>query len=392
MSLGVVESMRVVRVVLTIMLFPALAVGEPAAPAPIPAPQLSHPPVFLRLDPYRDIYRPVVVKSGQSIRFVVYAQDPAGAVLEYFARGLPPGSIFDPETQTFSWIPGPAVEGLFTPIFIASNGDSEATLLVQIEVSRNRSPRLESSQLRFDVGQEGSARISATDPDGDTISYSASGLPGGASLSSTTGELRFRPKAADVGRHSFVVFATDGELRSSNTYELDVHDQAKEMLEQERNEWESFLQPGLGYVFYLPGDFDTYAPFQGVDIQLSVVSFIHRNDNRGPSHGRFYISAQVLESTDRGLGPLFIYAAGMTLSIERNPKRSWLIPHYGVEIGGMTQEQMGSQFQSLFFGGAHLYASRNLFINVEAGYLLVPARMEDLAGFTTGANVEFSLW
>jgi len=332
-----------------------------------------------------------LVKAGTELRFVVYAEDPGGAPLEYFARGLPPGSIFDPETQTFTWRPTADAEGSYDPIFIAEGDKAEATLLVQIEVSKNRAPMLSETSLRFDVGQFNSGQIPGTDPDHDPLVFSSSDLPKGATLD-THGRITFEPNRSDAGEYPFSVTVSDGELETSARYVMVISDPALARAAEERNEWESYLQPGLGYHFYLPADQGNYAPFHGIDIQLSIVSFVHRNDNRGPSHGRFYLSARILHSTSKNLGPLFSYAAGMTLSMERNPQRNWLIPYYGLEVGGMTQPQMGGIFQSFVFGGAHLFASRNLFVNLAAGYLLVPSDMAELAGFSAGANAEFSLW
>jgi hypothetical protein len=150
--------------------------------------------------------------------------------------------------------------------------------------------------------------------------------------------------------------------------------------------------PGIGYALYLPNDSEDFSLFQGIDLQLSLITWTHRNDNRGPSHGRLYTSVQVMKSSMKSLGPLFVYSLGLTLSVERNPRRSFLIPHYGIEVGGMIQDEIGGKFQSLFFGGLHLYSSRNLYLNAEAGYLLVPSDMRDLAGFVGSANLEFSLW
>lgn len=359
-----------------------------STPASRPPPA---PPHFVRLAPYRDLHQPIVVKAGAEVRFVVYAEDPSGAPLRYFARGLPPGSIFDPETQTFAWRPAAEAAGSYSPIFIAASDKSEASLLVQIEVSQNRAPVLSDTSLRAEVGSVTSGLIPGMDPDHDPLIYSGHGLPPGATIDKN-GRFHFAPQSTDVGEHPITVTASDGQLETSAHYVVVVVDPRMERAREQRDEWESFLQPGLGYHFYLPADQDNYAPFHGIDIQLSIVSFVHRNDNRGPSHGRFYLSARILYSTSKDLGPLFNYAAGMTLSMERNPKRSWLIPYYGLEVGGMTQPQMGGKFQSLVFGGVHLFASRNLFVNLGAGYLLVPTDMDDLAGFSTGANVEFSLW
>ncbi len=99
-----------------------------------------------------------------------------------------------------------------------------------------------------------------------------------------------------------------------------------------------------------------------------------------------------MPSAKAGVSQLFIYSLGTTLTFERNPKRSWLLPHYGVEFGGLNQEDIGGAFQSTFFAGMHLWASANLFVNLSAGYMLVPQQMKELGGFHGGATVDFSLW
>lgn len=365
--------------------------SAPLDELPTPPP-LAPPPTFVRLAPYLALQTPVQARVTRKLHFVVQAHDPQGQRLRYSAKGLPPGATFDPVTQVFDWVPGIEAKGTYSPIFIAETGSQEATMLVLIEVGENHAPRFKNTTIRFDARLPSEQQIMSFDPDGDELRYSAASLPKGAFLDENTGMLNWTPGPGDVGQHTFKVTVSDGEETAVANYTVEVIDPETQQRDDQRKEWESFLQPGLGYAFYLPSDQDTYGAFHGIDLQLSLVSWIHRNDNRGPSHGRVYVSVDLMQSPKKSLGPLFVYSLGVTLSLERNPQRSWLIPHYGVEIGGMTQEQMGGKFQSRFFGGVHLWASRNLFVNLEAGYLLVPSDLEELGGFVAGANTEFSLW
>src|SRR5690606_5926495 len=118
--------------------------------------------------------------------------------------------------------------------------------------------------------------------------------------------------------------------------------------------------------------------------------WIHRNDNEGPSHGRLYVNAEVLDAVDADLPLMFTYAAGLSLSFERNPQRTWLVPFYGVEAGGMIHRELGAHFQATPYLGLHLYASPHVFIGVRTGYRLVPRRIDELAGIHTGLNLSFS--
>jgi hypothetical protein len=51
--------------------------------------------------------------------------------------------------------------------------------------------------------------LSATDADGDAMTYSATGLPTGATLNSSTGAFSWTPTYAQSGTHSVVFTVTD---------------------------------------------------------------------------------------------------------------------------------------------------------------------------------------
>ena len=82
-------------------------------------------------------------------------------------------------------------------------------------------PRLSGHVLL--VGRQFSQVIPGSDPDaGAAPSFSAAGLPGGATLDPLTGELRWTPSGVQVGDHDIRVFASDGDLMTSQTLRLVV--------------------------------------------------------------------------------------------------------------------------------------------------------------------------
>ncbi len=61
-----------------------------------------------------------------------------------------------------------------------------------------------------------------SDPNGDTITYTATGLPAGASINPTTGVFTWVPSSTDVGAYSITVQASDGSLTATETLSITV--------------------------------------------------------------------------------------------------------------------------------------------------------------------------
>jgi len=75
------------------------------------------------------------------------------------------------------------------------------------------------------VGTEGLELVFvavAVDPDGDELTYSASGLPSGVSMDANSGEVRFTPTYAQTGSWSVELAASDGSERDERTVSLTI--------------------------------------------------------------------------------------------------------------------------------------------------------------------------
>ena len=157
-------------------------------------------------------------------------------------------------------------------------------------------------------------------------------------------------------------------------------------------EWETYFMPGAGYHSYFPDLSDSLGYFQGISIEYLIAAWIHKNDNHGPSHGRVYTKVNFMKSSKENINDIFYLALGLDLSIERNPKRDFLIPYFGLELGGMIQKQFGSLLAITPTFGVHIYSSQNMFVNLTGGYVYPTKSLEELRGYTIQFSVDFSLW
>jgi hypothetical protein len=72
------------------------------------------------------------------------------------------------------------------------------------------------------VGRALTVTPSASDPDGDTLSYSIADRPDWMSFSAQTGRLSGTPGSGDVGVHRFVITVSDGVARASREIQVTV--------------------------------------------------------------------------------------------------------------------------------------------------------------------------
>ncbi len=242
----------------------------------------------------------------------------------------------------------------------------------------------------------------AVDLDGDRIDVTAQGLPSGATLRVREA----RPWADDDGpaaqeararyREVVVTWRPTREQRGSHGVVLEVADgQASESVEltfRVEEEWESWFLPGLQYVGYFPADREAAGSFHGAAFEIVLGSWVHQTEARGPSHGRVYVDLALLDPDRAGAARAFAYSLGLDLSVERNPWRQYLIPIFGVEVGGFHQRQAGSLFMTTPFLGAHLFSARNIFVTVTGGYVFSGRDIDVFGGWRVRAGLNAVLW
>jgi hypothetical protein len=237
------------------------------------------------------------------------------------------------------------------------------------------------------VGDHVTLTVQAIDPDKDPIVITTSNVPAGAFVANKNGLLtiRYRATANDVGPREIGITASDGKDSISKTVTVTV-----------RDDWQSYFQPGLQYSFYSPADRGEWGTFQGVSAELLLVSWIHRNENRGPSHGRVFLDMDVLKSNKSDRPAAFDVSLGFDLSLERNPIRHFLLPYFGMKSGWFVERDLekGNVFHLTPLAGMYLWADKNVFVTASAGYLLPlsSSHFDDLRGLRATAGANFSWW
>ncbi|MFH1288839.1 MAG: putative Ig domain-containing protein [bacterium] len=168
-----------------------------------------------------------IVNEGEVLQFTITGQDEDGDKLNYTANNLPPYAVFYSTAQIFVWSPNYNQAGNYESISftVTDNGmppesDSEAIIITVGDV--NRPPVLNPIGDKSVKRMEKLAfSIIGSDPDGDTLTYSASNLPEGAYFIDQT--FTWEPDFDQSGIYKNIKFeATDGMDSSNETITITV--------------------------------------------------------------------------------------------------------------------------------------------------------------------------
>ncbi|MBI5192271.1 MAG: tandem-95 repeat protein, partial [Nitrospirae bacterium] len=165
------------------------------------------------------------VNEGGNLNFTISGSDPDGDPITYSATGLPSGATFNTSTQVFDWTPTYSQSGSYNVTFTVSDGLLSASEVVTITVNNvNRAPVLnvigaknvnEAANLNF--------TISGSDPDGDAVTYSAAGLPTGATFNTSTRVFDWTPTYTQSGSYNVTFTVSDGSLNGSEVVTITVN-------------------------------------------------------------------------------------------------------------------------------------------------------------------------
>jgi YVTN family beta-propeller protein len=125
------------------------------------------------------------------INLAIVASDPDGDALSYSATGLPDGLSIDSGTGVVSGTAN--LVGYYTVTVTVDDGGGRSDAVSfnwQVILPVNNPPVLSAPANQTSIeGNSINLAISATDPDGDTLSYAATGLPTGLSIDNAEGEI-----------------------------------------------------------------------------------------------------------------------------------------------------------------------------------------------------------
>ncbi len=161
------------------------------------------------------------VSSGQPYSFAPAATDPDGDVLLFSIQNRPAWATFTSSTGRLAGTPGSTHVGSYPNIVISvSDGvvsSAQPAFGIEVLAAPNRAPVLSGAPATTARADEPySFAPSASDPDGDRLTFSIAGKPVWASFDATTGRLSGTPGSAHVGSYTgIVISASDGKATTS---------------------------------------------------------------------------------------------------------------------------------------------------------------------------------
>jgi putative Ig domain-containing protein len=369
------------------------AATSPPAATPAAEPHSNRPPKFVQgpeILPQleNDGFSPGhVVRVGRRVRIATAAEDADGDALTFRATGLPASAVLDAATGVIVWSPTQAELGKHEVLFEVSDGRATTQRTTVFVVRANGAPFADGERTIFFVagrpqqryGHPAYDELVARDRDGDDLTVVVKKQPPGTrvkAVGSTVG-VAWEPDDGVSGDYELVVVVSDGEF--TTTIERTI----------------------IGPSAFLAHDDAELFVGGAVDVTLAALS----EDGRSgyscragipgechASHHRFYAEFEVLASTRSGAPSLFTYGAGYSASFEWYPARRYLVPHYGVELGGLVRDELGHRVQIRPYLGVHLWADRHVWLNAALGYRVVPAALDELSGPTLTLRAILNPW
>jgi YVTN family beta-propeller protein/YD repeat-containing protein len=171
---------------------------------------------------------PVLSQSGREgalLKFTLVASDLDGDKVTFVAtQPLPTGATLNAQTGEVDWTPTFDQAGDYTFHLAAQDPSAlQATADVPVHIDNvDRAPTLQPVPNRSTLlGQPLHIALSASDPDTGTVfTYSAKGLPDGATFNPTTGAFDWTPGPAQAGTYVLTFTVSDGQLTAQQITEV----------------------------------------------------------------------------------------------------------------------------------------------------------------------------
>ena len=161
------------------------------------------------------------VSAGSAYSFTPSASDPDDDTLGFTIQNRPSWATFNTSTGRLSGTPTSANVGTSRNIVITvSDGRATASLpafSIRVNEDSNRAPTISGTPATsVNVGAAYTFQPSASDPDGDTLTYSIQNRPAWATFNTSTGRLSGTPTASSAGPHAnIVITVSDGTATAS---------------------------------------------------------------------------------------------------------------------------------------------------------------------------------
>jgi hypothetical protein len=163
--------------------------------------------------------------------------------------------------------------------------------------------------------------------------------------------------------------------------------------QQVDDEWDDYFMPGIGYKLYLPKNADSIGVYQGGMTEFVIYSRAKGDSSflTGPSRVKTYGNLSIVTSNKVGAKDIFFANLGLNLSFEGNLKRKYVIPYFGLELGGLFQRNF-STFHFTPVMGIQLVSNKKMIWNIQGAYQYTTKLFDELSGFNFSTTINILLW
>ena len=235
---------------------------------------------------------------------------------------MPTGAVFNSQTQQFSWTPTSNQAGTYYVTFSVFDGQYQDYELVTITVNDAQSPPVLApigNQI-VDEGQSLVFTISATDPDGDSLTYSAMNLPTGAVFDTQTQQFSWTPSSDQAGTYYVTFTVSDGQYQDYELVTITVNDAINQATYLLVDDFDDSNYMGWGKVdqgtYFAPS---AWSASTGVMIQSSNIYSLPARDEApklgtyalytsGMNWTDYHVSLNIRSDDDDDIGLMFRYA------------------------------------------------------------------------------------
>ncbi|MFP7753692.1 Ig-like domain-containing protein [Thermodesulfobacteriota bacterium B35] len=154
------------------------------------------------------------------------ATDPDGDTLTFtLATGPAGGSVTISPAGAFTYTPAANANGDDTFSFAVSDGSASATATVSVTINPvNDPPTAHGTAITLDEDTTFSGQLTATDPDGDPLTFTLATSPAGGSVTiSPAGAFTYTPAADANGDDSFSFAVSDGTASATATVSVTIN-------------------------------------------------------------------------------------------------------------------------------------------------------------------------
>jgi lysophospholipase L1-like esterase len=184
---------------------------------------------------------PTSATVGAAYAYRVAATDANGDVLSYALTQAPTGMTINTTSGQIAWTPTTAQVGAHAVTArVTDPGGLAATQSFTVTASSaNVAPQITSTAIASaTVGAAYAYRVTATDANGDALSYSLTQAPSGMTINPTSGQIAWTPSAAQAGIQAVTARVADpGGLAATQAFSVTVADPTALPQPQIGNSW-----------------------------------------------------------------------------------------------------------------------------------------------------------